>query len=249
MAQWHSRYDLAGTTPEKKDSTVTFRNNGKRMVRSDAGTLLLEITTSTEYDKPRTESEPWPHLLIQQDFEVRPNIGKLEKLIFSIDLKLDKCENKMTESQLDPYMHTAQSPLYFVLKNVNSQSPDYNYSIWFGIPSFDYRYTKMTEEPHVAWDKGTSMYMYQCAQLPVWGDISFHDNQWHTANIDILPLIVSAVDTMKIKGNLLETQLSDLELTGMNFGWEIPGTFDAGIFIKNLSLKMKETEPLTETTN
>ena len=32
----------------------------------------------------------------------------------------------------------------------------------------------------------------------------------------------------------------DLELTGMNFGWEVPGTFDAGLQIRNLSIRIVE---------
>jgi len=31
--------------------------------------------------------------------------------------------------------------------------------------------------------------------------------------------------------------LTDLKITGMNFGWEVPGTFDAAIQVKNISLK------------
>ncbi len=36
------------------------------------------------------------------------------------------------------------------------------------------------------------------------------------------------------------TMPEDLELTGMNFGWEVPGTFDAGLQIRNLSIRIVE---------
>lgn len=43
---------------------------------------------------------------------------------------------------------------------------------------------------------------------------------------------------MKGKGYFKDTDWEDLEITGMNFGWEIPGTFDAAVSIRNISLKV-----------
>ncbi len=241
MAQWHSKYDLAGTKAViNADNSVEYSNSGKKIVRYADGALRLDITTSTEYDHPRRDGEDWPHLLIEQKFSKTPNIGKVKHLNFSIQLKLDKCENKMQETEFDENFHTAQSPFYFILKNNNENSKDYNNSIWLGIPSFDYRYTKMSETESISWDIGTGMYIYNVPQKPVWGDISFQDMQWHNANIDMLPLIVNAVGSMKARGLFQSTNLSDLVLTGMNFGWEIPGTFDAAIIVKEISLKVIE---------
>jgi len=35
---------------------------------------------------------------------------------------------------------------------------------------------------------------------------------------------------------LKDTQLEDLGIGSMNFGWEVPGTFDCGLQFKNLRL-------------
>ena len=45
---------------------------------------------------------------------------------------------------------------------------------------------------------------------------------------------------MREKDVLKETTPDDLEITGMNFVWEIPGTFDVAIRVKGISLKYKK---------
>lgn len=240
MAQWYSKYDIADALAKiNADGSIEYSNEGKRIVRYRDNSLLLSITTSVEYDAPRKDGENWPHLLIEQSFMKKPNVGKVSKLLFSMSLKLEKCENKMGDNYNESF-HTAQSPFYFILRNINEESEDYNKSIWLGIPSFDFRYPKLIAEEHVSWDIGTNMYIYNIPPKTIWGDISFHDRQWHGTEIDILPLLKTAVETMKSKDVFTKTNLSDLELIGMNFGWEVPGTFDAAIHMKGLSLKIYE---------
>jgi len=239
LAQWHSKYDLANALPLKReDNEIEYKNAGKRIVRYPDGSLLLNITTSAEYSQPRKDGEDWPHLLIEQSFDKKPNIGKAKELIFSMELRLVECRNKMKEEDFDETLHTAQSPFYFILRNTNEKSEDFNKSIWLGIPSFDYRYTRMNDSEVISWDISTNMYICNIPPKRIWGDISFQDMQWHRTQTDILPLIKQAVNSMKSKELFLVTTLSDLELTGMNFGWEIPGTFDASILVKGISLKV-----------
>lgn len=241
MAQWASKYDLAGTQPVKgEDGSVTFSNPGKKITRFADGTMLFDITTSTEYDKPRTGNDAWPHLLIQQDFAAQPNIGKIKNLNFSMDMKIVHCENKMSDAEFKQDLHTAQSPFYFFMRNINPKSADYQLSLWVGVPSFDYRYKRLEAKETVQWDIGTSTYIYAIPSMTIWGDISFHDFQWHSARLDLLPLIKQGVKAMQAKGQFKNTQLEDLALVGMNFGWEIPGTFDTGLMLKNLSVKVVE---------
>lgn len=64
--------------------------------------------------------------------------------------------------------------------------------------------------------------------------------EWHSARLDLLPLIRRGVAAMQAKGQFVHTMPEDLELTGMNFGWEVPGTFDAGLQIRNLSIRIVE---------
>lgn len=241
MAQWYSKHDLGNTNPVKnQNGTITYANQGKKVTWKPDGSLWLEINTSQEYDKPRQGNEPWPHLLIEQNFVRHPNIGKAKQLDFSMEIKLEKCERKISDNEYNPEIHTAQSPFYFVLKNVNNQSSDFNSFIWLGIPSYDYRYQQMTDQESISWDLGTSTYIYNVPQLPVWGDITFEDKQWHQAKADVLPLIKEAIEKLRSKGFFKDTTWEDMEICGMNFGWEVPGTFDAAISVRNMSLKVTD---------
>lgn len=241
MAQWASKYDLGGTEPVRgADGSITYSNPGKKITRFADGTMLFDITTSTEYDRPRTGNDPWPHLLIQQDFADQPNVGKIKNLNFSMDLKIVHCDKKMSDAEFKKDLHTAQSPFYFFMRNINPQSEDYLLSLWVGVPSFDYRYQRLESQQTVQWDIGTSTYIYAIPSMTIWGDVSFHDFEWHSARLDLLPLVKQGVTAMQRKGQFTHTQLEDLVLVGMNFGWEIPGTFDTGLMLRNLSVKVVE---------
>lgn len=241
LAQWYSRYDLAksplviGT-----DGSRTYGNPGKSITRFSDGSLLLRITTSTEYEEARKADEPWPHLLIQQDFAKPLNPGRAKALRFHIELRVVECINKMKPEEYDEHLHTAQSPFYFFIRNSNQDSEDYGLSLWLGISSFDYRYDSTRKEEYVQWDKGTKMYIYVIPETDIWGDVSFQDGRWHTADTDILPFLQKALERIKDEKIFLHTSISDLEITGMNFGWEVPGTFDAALQVRGISLKMME---------
>ena len=239
LVQWHNKYDFRNAVPvEKEDGSIMYGNQSKKVIWYPEGRLWLELNAGKEYDCPRKQEDMWPHLLIEQSFPRCPNIGKVKQLDFSMEIKLEKCERRMSDADYNPEIHTAQSPFYFILRNVDEQSADFNSFIWIGIPSYDYRYERMMDKELVSWDAGTSTYIYNLPQLTIWGDITFHDKQWHRAQADLLPLIKEAVQKMKGKGYFKDTDWEDLEITGMNFGWEIPGTFDAAVSIRNISLKV-----------
>lgn len=240
LSQWYSKYNLANSKPlDGPDGSIYYVNEGnsRKIALYPDNSLLLEVNASKEYDRARINGQNWPHLLIEQNFnEDSPNIGKVKQLLFSMELKLEKEENKMPVESFDESLHTAQSPFFFILKNDNKNSSDFGQKIWFGIPSYDYRYSKMNNKEKVMWDIGTSTYIYNVPQRTIWGDISFQDKKWHKGKADIKPLITRALVAMREKGVFNNTSLDDLVIIGMNFGWEVPGTFDVAIRVKNISL-------------
>jgi hypothetical protein len=242
MAQWYSRYDLANKVPvEGEGGSIMYANEGKKIALYPDHSLYLEVDASREYDHPRKKGEHWPHILIAQNFDKNsPVVGKAGQLLFSMEIRLEKCENRMEEGSFDRSLHTAQTPFYFKLINDNRESPDYRQQIWFGLPSFDYRRTKLTVEEGIMWDKGTSTYMYFSPEQKIWGDVNLHDGEWHKGEADIKPLILRALEAMKSKEVFLNTTPGDLKITGMNFGWEVPGTFDAAIRVRHISLRCIE---------
>lgn len=241
LAQWTSKYNFANSLPKQElDGSISYTNSGesKKIALYLDHSLLLEVNASKEYDAPRIDGQPWPHLLIEQDFKIsNTNIGQSERLEFSMELKLEKEENKMTPETFNPLLHTAQTPFYFFIINKNQNSSDYNQHIWFGIPSYDYRYSELSNIENVLWDIGTNTFIYTVPPRSIWGNISFQDKKWHKCECDLKPWIARALEAMKEKDVFLNTTLNDLAITGMNFGWEVPGTFDVAIRVKNISLK------------
>ncbi len=240
FCQWASKHSLEGAKPKRNpDNSIEYRNAAKRIMRYRDGTLHIGVTTSKEDTKPRGEGGAFTGFLIQQDFPDLPNIGNAKHLYFSVEIKIVKCVQKMTAQTYNPALHTAQTPMYFILKNKNPRSADYNCAIWLGVQSYDYRYPKMRHTEEVSFDKDTHMYVYNIPQTDIWGkDITFHDHQWHGVRVDLLPSIWRAVKTLQAKGVFLKSGLADLVLEGMNFGWECPGTFDVALEIRGLSLKL-----------
>ncbi len=246
MCQWWSRHDLAGTRPERSGDAVRYANAGKTVERRDDGTLTLGITASAEYEAPRRDGGQWPHLLIQQDFDPAPSVGAMDSLTLSMELRLVGCANRMAEGTYDPALHTAQAPFYLHLRNANPASADYGSALWVGIPTFDYRYERLADAETVHWDKGTATYIYTVPPRSVWGDISFHDRKVHAVCRDILPAVKRALEAMRERGELTRSTADDMTVTGMNFGWEVPGTFDAALEVKGISLRaaMRPAKPV-----
>lgn len=233
--QWHSKYDLAKTPLSKGRYGKTYANRGKSISLSRSHVLTLEVAASAEYDAPRTAADPWTHLLIQQDFSGL-RMADCSQLLLSFDVRLLYCKNRMG-SAFNPSLHTAHAPFYLYLRNVNKRSADYRKSLWLGLLSFDYRDKQMSAEPTISWDKGTSMYIYQMPQREMWGNILFADQKWHSMHADIVAQFATALRAMKARGLFADSELRDFQVTGMNFGWEVPGTFDAALQVRKFSLR------------
>ena len=126
----------------------------------------------------------------------------------------------------------------FRWQNLNRQSPGYGRYLWFGIPIYDDR--SRVPAAFKAQDfGGTSMFIFTPAG-DVYTSQSAHDREWVTIDKDLLPLIREGLETAWKRGFLKESQSwADYRIAGMNLGWELPGTFDVELQIRNLSLKVK----------
>jgi hypothetical protein len=234
LAQWNTNVDLKGAALQTAaDGSLYFGNIAKKIALYPDSSLVLELNASAEYAHPRLDGEPWVHLLIEQSFSFAPFVNTAKRIDFSVQLMLLKCDNKMAPGTFNPSLHTAQSPMYFVVRGKGNDG-----YIWFGIPSFDYRDVVLSDQPATMWDTGTQTYIANIAPSTVWGSTKFKVNEWRSGKIDLKPQIIAAFNAVKALGKFPNTTVDDLKITGMNFGWEIPGTFDAAIKIKKLSLKI-----------
>lgn len=240
LSEWGSRHLLNVVPPQRESGKVTYANPGKKVVfeRTAKGARIdLEIFTSREFKAARKDGEDWPHLLLEQSFPHQLRMDSMNALWLKMDARLMYCINKMERGAFRKNLHTAQFSLYLAINNRNNSSAGYGDFVWFGVPLYDYRYKDIKR--YEARDKGkadaTGKFIYSLAGKEVYNG-SFHDGNWRHLSKDLYPAIRKAFETAKRNGYLKSSSWNDMYITGMNIGWEVPGTFDAGLQVEGLSL-------------
>lgn len=236
LAEWASKYLLHQSDMVEKDGAKVYENKGKLVsFKREGNTTLirLDVKASAEYEHPRKNGEPWPHLLIEQEFATKPLLKDMDDLFLHLEARLVDCISKMPDNTFDPGLHTAQSQVYLIIQNRNQQSPKYGDYLWFGVPFYDYRHQKIAvyAAKDVGKDDATGKFIY-CVGTDDYMQGSFHDKNWVKIEKDLKPYIMQAIATAKERGYLVGSSVEELGVTGMNIGWEVPGTFDAGFEFK-----------------
>ena len=55
--------------------------------------------------------------------------------------------------------------------------------------------------------------------------------------------MVYAYKLARKNGYMQQTSLEDLYVSGLNFGWEIPGTYDAAMQVRDFSIRRTASSP------
>lgn len=241
LCEWSSQFPLptnqiALTAPAHWSCT----NAAKQVMIGRAGVgdwdLLLGVNASVEYAvHARRANEPWVHLLVQQSFSNPPALSQLSRAQLYLEARLLH-SRKIPTPDYTPNLHAAQFLMYFTVQNLNRKSPGHGRLLWFGVPIYDDR--SQFAHGHEAKDPGTGMFIYS---LP--GDVfarqSTHDGGWVVFDLDLLPLMKKGLATAWRNNFLTESKdLADYRLSGMNLGWEVPGTFAVSAAVRKLSLNV-----------
>ena len=242
LAQWNSKFPLSSTAPMKTTNRVlTWSNSAKSIELGPAGTpnvdVSLSVNTSPEYGaKARKPGDPWVHLLVEQEFDPPAPLARLTAAKLHLEARLLHARNLHQNDYL-PEVHAAQFQLFFTVQNRNQQSPGFGDLLWFGVPVYDNRHRLPPE--HKARDfGGTAKFIFTPAARTFTSE-SAHDGKWIAIDKDLLPLMREAVAAAWAGGFLSQSkQMDDYYISGMNLGWELPGTFDVAMQIRNLSLKI-----------
>lgn len=241
LAEWGSRYSLDARQPEQLDSGVVYGDAGKKITFQPINKttrISMEVLASREFKAPRKAGEDWPHLLLEQEFNQIISVNKMNALLLNMDARLMYCNNKTAADKYDEGLHTAQFSLYLVVNNLNKNSAGYKDFVWFGVPLFDYRYLDIPayQQKDIGKEDATGKFIYSLPGKEVFKG-SLHDRQWTRISKDLHPAIKKAFETAQKNGFLQSSTLEDMYITGMNIGWEVPGTFDAGMQLEGISLK------------
>ena len=240
LSQWNSKFPL-GTTGLNIGGSLVYSNSAKVVTLGAIGTakadLSLALDAGAEYGNRarQSASEPWVHLLVEQEFEPPAVLKNLSAAKVHVEARLlHSC--LVHEKDYTPDLHAAQFQIFFTLQNRNHQSPGYGDLVWFGIPIYDNRarFPNAFKEQDFG---GTAKFIFTPGGK-TFTSTSAHDGNWVIIDQDLLPLMHEALKTAWARGFLKESKsLSDYTIGGMNMGWELPGTFDVEMQIRNLSLK------------
>ncbi|WP_256009542.1 hypothetical protein [Desertivirga xinjiangensis] len=239
IAQWASRFVMNDEKPSVNNDTVIYMNEGKRITFLKQGgstTVGLEVNGSKEYLAPRKSNESWPHLLMEQSFADPVSLKNIKALNYTIAAKLMYAKDHLG-SAFHKDLHTTQITFILSVQNTNKNSPGYRDYFWFGLPLYDYRYRDIAA--YAAQDLGkedaTKKFISFVASNELFSG-SMHDGNWITINKDIYPLLISAFKLAQQRGFLKGSTIDDMGLSSTNLGWEVPGTYDSGILLKDLKL-------------
>ncbi len=244
LCQWGTRHSLA-TAPCARDAQgdAWYENEGKKVLvggqNSANRDLVLEVRAKAEYgDQARRPGESWPHLLVEQDAATVHRLDELREIAFEISLRLLYCQNHMAEADYDPGLHAAQFQMFFIVKNVNPDAAEHGDFYWFGVPFHDNRHD--VPPAYMAKDAGksdaTGKFIYTIAGQAA-GVTSLADGQWRTVRADLLGHIKAGLREAVKRGYLKSADVRDYAVVNMNLGWEMPGTFDAAMQIKDLRIR------------
>ncbi|MFZ4262514.1 hypothetical protein ACFRAE_10735 [Sphingobacterium sp. HJSM2_6] len=242
LAEWGTKFFLTEDDKLNNSNLVSYQNEGKQLSFHTGANkpypIQMNLLTSKEYTSPRKYGEFWPHLLIEQAFKQQPAIKDLKELRLKFKGKLTKSELKMKASEFDKGLHTAQFQLFLSIQNLNKNSAYYGDYVWFGIPFYDYRYEKIPlyASQDVAKDDATGKFIYSLASETHLGNKTFHHGDEISVDIDLFPYIIKAIQTAKQRGFLTGSLEQEFKVSGMNLGWEVPGTFDVGFEISKFNL-------------
>jgi hypothetical protein len=202
---------------------------------STDGDVSLAVNASIEYTQARKSiSEPWVHLLLQQQLADAPALNSLAALNFHIEARLGRASLART-IDYSPSIHAAQFLIYLTVANSNPMAPGYQECFWFGVPVYDNR--ERNVPAYEAQDFGdTKLFIFTPAS-ETFAAKSTHDGDWVTFEKNLLPLIRVGLEHARRKGFIKGSgKLADYRPLGIFIGWEVPGVFNVDLQLRNLSL-------------
>lgn len=266
LAQWASKHNLADPAVTRQLQIDAHRfaitNASKRVsVDTRSGEIELALFASACYDHPRLQGESWPHLLASVPltdtrYASRScRVATLKRLDVSFACRLDAFDDRHPNA--DPKLHAAQFQLFLYVQNLKQGDDGFGDMMWFGIPIFDNRFPIKQESYQRDGGKAdaSGKFIYSLPGKACLADgegfvrngklLAGKDARWVDFRINVAPWIVYAYKLARKNGYFPTTDLQDLYVSGMNFGWEMPGAYDASMRLRGLSL-VATPAPITE---
>jgi hypothetical protein len=240
VSQWNTKTPFQGepTDADPRPKVIDYQSGSKDIRFGSADSAFADVSlrldSSEEYiGGLRPKQQRWPALYLWQQIEEGPSFEKLQAVHFSMEARLMSSKNLHPPQGRDDKSNAAQFTVFITLQNFNKQSPDFGKYVWFGVPIYDNRFEFSPH--HEQQDAATHKLIYLVDDRLVTKD-RIQNGQWAHFEGDLANEMKQSVKAAITTGNLSHTNLSDVFIRSLNVGWEIPGTFDADMQIRNLSV-------------
>lgn len=249
MSQWASPFNFKDADFSITDNGTYLYKNINRSVEVDTknNAITLNLDSYAEYMEryghSRTGSENWSHLLLEQNFENPANIAAIKYAYAHLEFTINKSENKDPTQPIP----CAQLTWYFTITDVRNGDSRYqsgnddNDYMWFGLSIYDSRYPYLSESSHVdtGFNGATNRLIYGMDSRNYLPE-NLVIGKEYVIDINILPFIKNAYLFGIQNGALQDSNLGDLCINYMNIGWELPGSYDVSLTLKNMSVYTEE---------
>jgi len=245
VGQWDSVGSLNNTSEE--NGVFTYWDSAKMLsIDTNTGAIAMDMKGSVEYaNGGRTQvAEDWPHLLMQQDYfgDKLIHLSEMESVNMQMKYTVTKCTEPIPEHNYDkPKLHCAQFVWYITLQNRTEGHEDFGKYMWFGMVLFDNRYQGAVYERTNKTADNSDQFIYQPGTAD-WSPTGTMATLNETMTIDF-----NILDVAKVAYNeatkwsrwdqvFSSTTWEDLYVGSMNFGIEIPGTYDMSVDIEHVGI-------------
>jgi len=238
LDQWNSKFPLS-ENGKSVNGMLIYSNAAKSVVLGETSDLVLAANAGAEYGTRarQSPSEPWVHLLVEQEFEPPAYLKDLSRAKFHVETRLLRSQ-LVQEKDYTPDLHAAQFTIYFTVQNRDRHSAGFGDLVWFGVPIYDNRsrFPKAFKEQDFG---GTAKFIFT-PDGREFTTASAQDGGWVVIDKDLLPMMLEALNTAWSRGFVKGSKdPADYAIGGMNMGWELPGIFDVSMQVRNLSLRVQ----------
>lgn len=246
MAQWWTPYDVTNASYRLDGSKHIYETESRTIAvdPSDGGYLRIDLNSKKEYgDTDRVGGQSWTHALIEQNFNESVGMSELESLVVTLDVTIHYVNNLHTNNSYTPDLHAAQFLWYLTLQNIVDEDSDPDEVgqrgdyLWFGIPIYDNRTDFVAASAHV--DQGaagtTNKLIYSMSSRNYFSEKIQFEKAYHI-EVDVLPYLKEAFIYAISNNALVNAQFENMQIGYMNLGWELPGSFEVGSTIQNISI-------------
>lgn len=253
LAAWYSGYNIGLTHTYTKlgDGYYRYEDTNKKVtINTKEASISLRLDASKYYTAPRKNGENWPHLLIGQggkdfsrtEYFAKRKIDSMKELRVTFDTRMTYFNDAMGDTA-NPGLHGSGFYIYLYIQDLNKGSEGYGEMIWFGLPLFDNRTAWLGE--FAAADGGkadaSGMFIYQIPQRQFMPDTLWQNgkpsgsvkNPWIHVDYDCMAYVKHALELAHERNYMKNTTLDELYFNGFNIGWEMYGTYDGEIAVKN----------------